>query len=75
MGYGYLWWIMPDGSYLATGTGGQKLRIYPDDQIVLVNRVDTGAGITRGLWTLWGGTVDNTQISELMRRVRAAGRF
>ena len=21
--YGYLWWIMPDGSYLATGTGGQ----------------------------------------------------
>ncbi len=69
--YEYMWWIMPGGSYLATGTGGQKIRIYPDRQTVLVTRVDTGEGLSRGVWWKWGPRVTNSDTSELMRRLSA----
>lgn len=69
IGYGYMWWIMPDSSYMATGTGGQKLRIYPHRDLVLVNRVYTGSGLERLIWWIWGGTVDNSDINELLRRL------
>jgi len=71
-GYGYMWWIMPDGSYVASGTGGQKLRIYPDKRLVVVNRVDTGDGLTRVLWWNWGDRVRNSDISEIRRRLEDA---
>jgi len=69
VGYGYLWWTMPDSSFLATGTGGQKLRFYPHRGIVLVNRVYTGEGLERTIWWLWGRRVNNSQTSELLRRL------
>ena len=69
VGYGYMWWTMPDASYMATGTGGQKLRLYPNRRIVLVNRVDTGAGLRRSIWWNWGKRVNNSNTRELLRRL------
>jgi CubicO group peptidase (beta-lactamase class C family) len=71
-GYGYMWWTMPDGSFMATGTGGQKIRIYPEDELVIVNRVDTSEGLGRAIWWFWGGRVNNSAISELRRRLATA---
>ncbi len=43
--YGLLWWISDgiDGHpmYYASGAGGQKICIFPDDQLVMVNLTDT----------------------------------
>jgi CubicO group peptidase (beta-lactamase class C family) len=72
VGYGYLWWIMPDGSYLATGTGGQKIHVYPKERMVIVNQVDTGAGLRRLIWWFWGRRVDNSDIAGLRKRLAAA---
>ncbi len=70
VGYGYMWWTMPDTSYMATGTGGQKLRLYPNQKIVLVNKVDTGSeGLRRAIWWTWGTRVNNSNITELLRRL------
>jgi len=35
-GYGYLWWLPGNGSYDARGIYGQGIRIYPEDDIVIV---------------------------------------
>ncbi len=55
MGYGYLWWIgfmggdvaptviLPAGSYLAQGQGGQYALIVPALDLVVVHRVDRDA--------------------------------
>lgn len=72
VGYGYMWWIMPDRSYLATGTGGQKIRLYPEQRLVIVNQVNTGRGFRRTLWWFWGRRVNNSDISGLRRRLEAA---
>lgn len=69
VGYGYMWWIMPDSSFMATGTGGQKLRIYPALKLVLVNRVFTGSGLQRAIWWSWGGRANNSNMAELLRRL------
>lgn len=72
LGYGYMWWIMPDSSYMATGTGGQKIRLYPHERLVIVNRVNTGEGLGRLLWWTWGRSVNNTDIAGLRRRLHTA---
>lgn len=64
--YGYLWWIMPDGSYLATGTGGQKIRLFPETRTMIVTRVDTGDGLSRAIWWNFGERVDNGETRELL---------
>lgn len=69
VGYGYMWWAMPDSSFLATGTGGQKLRIYPARKLVLVNRVLTGSGLSRAVWWTWGERVTNSDTAEILRRL------
>ncbi|MFP4691334.1 MAG: serine hydrolase domain-containing protein [Bacteroidales bacterium] len=54
-GYGYMWWVardfnsfphypgadIPDGAYSARGAGGHHLVIFPDDDLIIVHRVDT----------------------------------
>lgn len=35
-GYGYLWWLPGNGSYDARGIYGQGIRIYPEENIVIV---------------------------------------
>jgi len=71
VGYGYLWWTMPDSSYMATGTGGQKIRVYPYRRLVVVNRVYTGSGLERMVWWMFGGRVDNSDIAALLRHLDA----
>lgn len=48
--YGYMWWVMEEGSvaqypeldaYMASGTGGQKILVCEDTQMVMVHRGDT----------------------------------
>lgn len=34
-GYGYLWWLSPDGAYAARGIFGQQIFIDPDSRIVI----------------------------------------
>ena len=41
-GYGYMWWIRPNGAYFASGFFGQKILVIPKHQVVIVNRVFTG---------------------------------
>lgn len=71
-GYGYLWWTREDGSYFATGTGGQKLLVDPARRLVVVNRVDTGEGFSRALWFTLGPRVINPQFFELADRIYSA---
>jgi CubicO group peptidase (beta-lactamase class C family) len=51
-GYGYLWWIqtdakahpelrIPDGSFTASGTGGQRLTVIPQIETIIVNLMNT----------------------------------
>ncbi|OYW95903.1 MAG: serine hydrolase [Caulobacterales bacterium 32-67-6] len=35
-GYGYFWWMNPDGAYQATGIFGQSITTYRDDGLVIV---------------------------------------
>lgn len=72
VGYGYMWWTYGDGSYLATGTGGQKLLVDPNRELVVVNRVDTGEGLRRALWWEWGPRVTNGQFMEIVSRIESA---
>jgi CubicO group peptidase (beta-lactamase class C family) len=34
-GYGYYWWLHPDGSYFASGAFGQQIEIDPAEKIVI----------------------------------------
>ncbi len=34
-GYGYFWWLNPDGSYQATGIFGQAIYVSPDKNVVI----------------------------------------
>ena len=47
-GYGYLWWTGIYGgkhrNYSAQGVGNQAIIVYPDDNIVMVNRANTYRG-------------------------------
>ncbi len=45
-GYGYLWWadqtdFMQQGMYYASGYGGHNIFIFPNDELLVVHRVDT----------------------------------
>lgn len=53
LGYGYLWWTLPDdgpwgpGVYLALGHGGQALAVMPSRRLVLVQLDDVPSGRER----------------------------
>ncbi len=50
-GYGYMWWLKimgEDSYYFAAGTGGQYLIVVPKQELVIVNRVDTGKRVNHG---------------------------
>lgn len=36
MGYGYQWWLRPQGDYYALGWGGQQIRVFPEQDMVAV---------------------------------------
>ena len=35
-GYGYFWWIRPNGSYDASGIFGQSITTFRDDRLIVV---------------------------------------
>jgi CubicO group peptidase (beta-lactamase class C family) len=41
-GYGYMWWIRPGMGYYGSGAAGQKVLVLPKQELVVVNRVNTG---------------------------------
>jgi CubicO group peptidase (beta-lactamase class C family) len=46
MGYGYQWWVRPAGDYYALGWGGQQIRVFPkQDMVVVFTAGMSGAGI------------------------------
>jgi CubicO group peptidase (beta-lactamase class C family) len=56
--YGYLWWTYP-GLFVASGSGGQKLVVVPDKQLVIVhlareNRLGQGGVDQVDFWQLFG---------------------
>lgn len=36
LGYGFHWWIRPEGDYYALGWGGQQIRVFPEQDMVVV---------------------------------------
>ena len=46
MGYGYQWWIRPQGDYYALGWGGQQIRVFPEkDMLAVISAGMSGEGI------------------------------
>ena len=72
LGYGYMWWIMPDSTYMATGTGGQKIIIDPAKKLVTITKVNTGQGLGRAYWWNFGGRINNRYVRVMRRRIAAA---
>jgi CubicO group peptidase (beta-lactamase class C family) len=63
-GYGYLWWIqtdakahpelrIPDGTFTASGAGGQRLTVIPQIETVIVNLMNTDASLPRFSSNQW----------------------
>ncbi len=64
-GYGYLWWL-GEGAMTAAGTGGQRLFVLPDQNVVFVHRVNTGVK---------GNRVKGSRITHLLNLIlKAKGR-
>ena len=86
IGYGYLWWVDPDGTwfpepdlglplYFGRGNRGHYLLVIPSLQLVVVNRVETGgAGLFAQLrrQVFGSGRVTETDFAHLLRRIVAA---
>jgi CubicO group peptidase (beta-lactamase class C family) len=46
VGYGYQWWLRPQGDYYALGWGGQQIRIFPkQDMVVVITAGESGEHI------------------------------
>jgi len=70
--YGYMWWVVRDGihfpgsimpsGYSAQGAGGHVMMVLPEQDIVLVHRVDTDAG----------RAVSSLQVGRLFEAILAA---
>ena len=47
-GYGYLWWVTDDyfghRMFYASGSGGHRIMVFPEDNIVIITRVNTYEG-------------------------------
>ena len=54
---------------MATGTGGQKIRMYPDRGTVIVTKINTGEGFTRNLWWFMGPRLRNTDLRLILERL------
>jgi CubicO group peptidase (beta-lactamase class C family) len=57
-GYGYLWWLQPDGSYQATGIFGQGIRISPEENVVIALHSARAAASKPSDWALQDALFD-----------------
>jgi CubicO group peptidase (beta-lactamase class C family) len=76
-GYGFMWWIqanaaaqpylrIPDGTFTATGAGGQLMTVLPHIETVVVNLMNTD----QGLGSVVGGEWDSLIAQILAARLR-----
>ncbi len=72
LGYADMWWT--DGpAFFASGTGGQRVYIDPTSGLMVVVKVNTGKGFSRGLWSNFGPNITYGQFTELVALLDAAG--
>ena len=61
-GYGYLWWLMPDGSYAAQGIFGQLIWISPKTETIIVTHSAwpkaVGENLAAHRWAMVGAIHD-----------------
>ena len=73
-GYGFMWWIqtnaaahpefrIPDGTFTASGAGGQRLTVIPQIETVIVNLMNTDQGL---------GSIGSSQWDPLLGLILAA---
>ncbi|MEM7415169.1 MAG: serine hydrolase [Gemmatimonadota bacterium] len=62
-GYGYLWWLSPDGSYSAYGIFGQLIHIDPSRELVIA---------THGLWPVPVDSERSRRRAAFLEGVKAA---
>jgi CubicO group peptidase (beta-lactamase class C family) len=53
-GYGYLWWLMDDGDYRATGIFGQGICVHPQANVVVALHSAREVASERSDWNLQG---------------------
>ena len=64
-GYGYFWWIRPNGSYEAVGIFGQSITTFPEDHLIIVQNA---------AWPAAGGKELSAARNAMFDGVRAAAR-
>lgn len=79
-GYGYMWWIRPDGSYYAAGYHGQYVLVLPKEEMVIVNMVFSGTPGFRSLpeeigreLEPWLNPVSHKEFINLVEMILEAG--
>jgi CubicO group peptidase (beta-lactamase class C family) len=72
VGYAHMWWT--DGeAFFASGTGGQRVYVDPERDLVVAMKVNTGSGMAAGLlWFAYGPTIPYTEFQEFIGLLRAA---
>ena len=64
-GYGYFWWMRPDGSYQASGIFGQSITTFRAERLIIV---------TNSAWTVATGREPGAARTALIGAVRAAAK-
>jgi CubicO group peptidase (beta-lactamase class C family) len=72
VGYAHMWWT--DGAaFFASGTGGQRVYVDPERDLVVAMKVNTGSGTAASLlWNEYGPNITYTEFREFIALLRAA---
>ena len=69
-GYGYMWWVPREEDFFASGFGGHYLGISTKQNLVVVNRVNSGKeGKDSIIWYLFGKKVSQDEFSKLVNLI------
>jgi CubicO group peptidase (beta-lactamase class C family) len=72
VGYAHMWWT--DGeAFFASGTGGQRVYVDPERDLVVAMKVNTGSGMAASvLWYQYGPNITYGEFQEFIGLLRAA---
>ncbi len=72
VGYAHMWWT--DGAaFFASGTGGQRVYVDPERDLVVAMKVNTGSGTAASLlWNEYGPNITYSEFREFIALLRAA---